>query len=144
MVDATLVTAKLADRVSRIRLHAKASAAELEADRDALELVSFNLMLAVQACTDVASHVIADEAWPPAASLADAFARLGDRGVISPSTRAALTRAVGLRNIVAPGYSGIDPTLVHAAATDGVRDLDAFAKELACWLESRGSARPVE
>ena len=101
-------------------------------------------MLAVQACADMASHVIADEAWPPAASLADGFARLGERGVISPSTRAALTRAVALRNVVAHGYSGIDPTTVHAAATNGVRRFDAFAKELALWLASGISARPVE
>lgn len=145
MVDAALVTAKLAelsDRTERIRLRAKPSAAELEADRDALELVSFNLMLAVQACADIASHIIADEGWPPAASLAEAFSRLGDRGVISSSTRMALSRAVGLRNVVAHGYSGIDPTMVHAAATNGLRDLDAFAREIAHWLVSTG-ARPA-
>ena len=140
MVDGKLVTSKLAelaDRVARARGHAKATAAELAADRDALDLVSFNLMLAVQSCVDVASHVIADEGWPPAGTLAEAFARLAEQGVISEKTKQALTRAVGLRNVGAHGYAGIDPASAHAAVTTGVLDLDAFAVEVAAWLTSR-------
>ena len=140
MVDRKLVTAKLtvlADRVARARAHAKPSAADLASDRDALDIVSFNLMLAVQSCADIASHLIADEGWSPAGTLADAFARLADHGVISANTRQALTRAVGLRNVVAHGYAGIDPASVHAAVTLGVSDLDAFAREVASWMTAR-------
>jgi uncharacterized protein YutE (UPF0331/DUF86 family) len=140
LVDRKLITAKLAelaDRVSRARAHAKATADELAADRDALDLVSFNLMLAVQSCVDIASHVIADEGWPPAGTLADAFARIAEHGVISSKTKHALTRAVGLRNAVAHGYAAVDPASVHAAVTLGVLDLDSFAMEVASWLLAR-------
>ena len=136
MVDGALVTSKLselADSVGQVRKHAKAHPAALAADRDALELVSFNLMLAVQSCADIASHIIADEAWSPAGSLADGFARLASQGVISPPTQLALSRAVGLRNVVA----GLDPAAVHSASTAGVADLDRFAREIAAWLATR-------
>jgi uncharacterized protein YutE (UPF0331/DUF86 family) len=69
MVNRDRVAAKvseLSDRVSRVKQHCPASPADLAANRDALDLVSFNLMLAVQACADVASHMIADEGWPAA------------------------------------------------------------------------------
>ena len=140
MVNRDRVAAKLAelsDRVARAKLHCPPSAAELTSNRDALDLVSFNLMLAVQACADIASHLIADEGWPAAQSLGEGFQRLSDRGVISPESATSLSRAVGLRNVVAHGYSGIDATLVHTAATQGVTDLDKFARELAQWLASR-------
>lgn len=140
MVDRKVVIARLsdlADRVARARAHAKPSADELASDRDALDLVSFNLMLAVQACADIASHVIADQGWLPARTLADAFARLAERGVIDPKTQAALTRAVGLRNVVAQGYAGIDPSSVHRAVTEGVADLDSFAAQIASWLTAQ-------
>jgi uncharacterized protein YutE (UPF0331/DUF86 family) len=81
---------------------------------------------------DIASHVIADEGWPPAGTLADAFARLAEHGVISTKTKLALTCAFGLRNVVA----GIDPVGVHAAVTLGVADLDTFAVEVASWTTS--------
>jgi len=139
LVSKSLVTAKLvelADRAARAQAHRKPSAAELAGDRDALDLVSFNLMLAVQTCADIASHLISDEGWPPAATLADSFARLEAHGVITATTAKALGRAVGLRNVVAHGYSAVDPALVHAASTAGLTDLDAFAREVAVWLTS--------
>jgi uncharacterized protein YutE (UPF0331/DUF86 family) len=140
LVDRGLITSKLAelaDRAGQVRKHAKASAVLLAQDRDALELVSFNLMLAVQSCADIASHIIADEAWSPAGSLAEGFARLAEHGVISAETQRALARAVGLRNVVAHGYAGVDPNAVHAASTLGLADLDRFAVEVASYLQAQ-------
>ena len=140
MVDADLVTAKLADlraRIARVRAHCPASPSELASDQDALDLVSFNLLLAVQACLDVASHVIAAEAWEPAQTLAGAFRRLGEHGVLEPSTVEALADAAGLRNVVAHGYAGVDPGQIHRAAKDGLGDLERFATQVARWLLAR-------
>src|SRR5205814_8619799 len=102
-------------------------------------LVSFNLMLAVQSCLDIASHLIAEQGWAPAPSLSDAFVRLGAHGVISRNTAAALKDAAGLRNVVAHGYAGADPKKIHAAASVGLGDLEAFAREVAAWLLRRGT-----
>jgi uncharacterized protein YutE (UPF0331/DUF86 family) len=140
MVNRDRVAAKLADlsdRISRVKVHCPTDAAELSSNRDALDLVSFNLMLAVQASADIASHLIADEGWPAAQSLAEGFQRLHERGVVSAPSARALSRAVGLRNVVAHGYSGIDANLVHAAATQGIAELDTFAREVAGWLTTR-------
>ncbi len=67
MVNRTVLAIKLselADRVAQVRKHRKPSVSELQADRDAAELVSFNPLLAVQACADIASQCIADAQWP--------------------------------------------------------------------------------
>jgi uncharacterized protein YutE (UPF0331/DUF86 family) len=142
VVDRHLAAAKLAelaDRIERVRSRCPASADDLGRDRDALDLVSFNLMLAVQSCADIASHLIADEGWPSPSNLAGGFNRLRDEGVISAGTADALCRTVGLRSVVAHGYAGINPAMVHAAATSGVRDLEAFAREVAQWIAGRSS-----
>ncbi len=141
MVNRDLVIAKLselADRIARVRQHTPASASALAADRDALDLVSFNLMLAVQVCADVASHIVADEGWPPATEVRGLFERLEEHSVITRETRVALSRAVGLRNIVAHGYGRVEPIMVHGAATTGLADLERFAKEVAAWLSPGG------
>jgi len=137
VVNPDILAAKLAelqDRIHRVRAHCPATAAELGDDRDALDLVSFNLMLAVQTCADIASHLIADEGWAASKTLAGAFERLRERGVLSKRTAAALASAVGLRNVVAHGYSGVDPAIVHTAATNGAVDLETFAQEVAGWF----------
>lgn len=143
MVNRDRVAAKvseLSDRVSRVRQHCPADPATLATNRDALDLVSFNLMLAVQACADIASHLIADEGWPAAQTLAEGFQRLHEKGVISASTATSLSRAVGLRNNVAYGYAGIDAKIVHTAAARGISDLDIFAREIVSWLNARPTA----
>ena len=51
MVNKSLLVAKLAElheRMERVRSHTPAGPEQLELDRDALDIVSFNLMLCVQ------------------------------------------------------------------------------------------------
>ena len=143
MVDRHLAAAKLAelaDRIERVQRPCSPTVDALRANRDALDLVSFNLMLAVQSCADLAGHLIADEGWPAAVNLASGFNRLRDEGVISAAAAASLCKAVGLRNVVAHGYAGINPAMVHSAAVSGVGDLEAFAQQVAQWI----SAQPTE
>jgi uncharacterized protein YutE (UPF0331/DUF86 family) len=140
MVNVTVVVAKLAelkDRRNRASAHCPATAAELAGDRDALDLVAFNLMLAVQSAADIAAHIVSDEGWPTAKTLAAAFATLEQQGVITKASAQSLGRAVGLRNVVAHGYAGVDVNAVHAAASAGVADLDRFAREVSTWLSAR-------
>jgi len=137
LVKKDLVTAKLtelAERAARVRAKCLTSSAALAADPDALDIVSFNLMLAVQLCADIAAHITTDERWQPAKSLAEGFTRLEEHGVLSANTAERLRRAVGLRNIVAHGYGRVDPALVFTAATNGLSDLSEFAREVATWL----------
>lgn len=145
MVRADLVAAKLAevaDRMERVRARCPVDAAALAGDRDALDLVSFNLMLAVQAAADITSHIIVDEGWPSASSVAGGFTRLRDHGVLSAETAAAMSRAAGFRNVVAHGYGDVDPEAVFAAATGGLVDLAAFCGEVATWLRERVASSP--
>ncbi len=140
MVDKTLLSSKLAelaDRVERVRKHCPPTAGDLAADRDALDIVAFNLMLAVTVCADVANHLIADEGWPAPHSFAESFERLEQQGVLSAETSERLSRALGLRNVVAHGYSRINVGMVHAGATQGLTDLENFAREVAAWASTR-------
>ena len=56
---------------------------------------------------------------------------------MSKPTSEALARAVGLRNVVARAYHGLDVPKVFAAATGGVAELERFASEVAAWLGRR-------
>jgi uncharacterized protein YutE (UPF0331/DUF86 family) len=140
MVDPALIAGKLselADHIARVRARSKPTADDLARDRDALDLVAFNLMLAVQTCADIASHLIADERWPAAQTLAAGFERLREHGVVSAPVCDALARAVGLRNVIAHGYAGVRPAMIHVAVTAGLADLEAFSREVATWTQDR-------
>lgn len=138
MVNRDLLAAKLAElgeRVRRVRSRLPNSAEQLRGDRDALDIVSFNLMLCVQVSADIASHLIADEGWAAARTLAEGFARLVEHGVVSVEVGDALKRAVGLRNVVAHGYASLDIDLCYRAATTGLVDLERFVQQVGVWAK---------
>jgi uncharacterized protein YutE (UPF0331/DUF86 family) len=140
MVDMNVVAQKLKEishRIARTRAVCPADSEDLAENEDALDLVSLNLLLVVQACVDLATHLIADEAWEPAATAREAFERLHEHEVISVETLRPLRKAVGLRNIVAHGYAGVDPALIHAAATTGLPDMERFATEMSAWVKGK-------
>lgn len=143
MVDVNVVAEKLKQlslHIAKVRAHCPADPEELEENSDALDLVSFNLLLAVQICLDSANHVIAEEDWEPAATAREAFERLEERGAITRQTAGALRQAVGLRNLVTHGYAGVDPAKIQAAAKNGPTDLERFVSELSTWMAGQTGA----
>jgi uncharacterized protein YutE (UPF0331/DUF86 family) len=140
MVDRALVAKKLDElerRIRQIRADRPGSSPELAADESRRDLVAFRLMLAVQACLDIASHLLADQGWGMAPSAGEAFGVLAKHGVISPSTAEILSRAAGLRNLIAHGYGLIDLEKLILASTAGLTDLEGFATEVAVWMRGR-------
>lgn len=140
MVDEGIVTSKLrelAEKMGRVRFYCPLDVSVLEQDLTALDLVSFNLMLAIQSCLDIANHLISDEGWVPTGSLAGNIRRLRERSVLSEETTEALSKAVGLRNIIAHGYASADPEQIYRAATVGLADLERFGDEVGAWMAKR-------
>ncbi|MCG8462615.1 MAG: DUF86 domain-containing protein [Holophagales bacterium] len=144
MVDLEVVTSKLAElvhRLERVRAFCPETAEELGADEARLDLVSFNLMLGVQACLDIASHCIADEGWPPVSTSAESMHRLHEHGVIARDVAQAVGKAAGLRDLIAHAYGKADIGQIHNAARYRLGDLEAFAAQVGSWLRSRAAAR---
>lgn len=137
MIDQNVLTAKLIEldkRVRRVQQLRKDDATKYATDETAAELVSFNLMLAVQCASDLAAHLVADQDWGTAATAGEAFERIAERGVVSTLLAGRLRKAVGFRNAVAHGYAQLRTDLLHAAATRGLDDLVEFSRAVATWL----------
>lgn len=137
MVNRDIVLIKLSELsgyISAVEQDTPPPSESATLDRRTLDLVAFNLMLSVQCCIDIASHIIADEQWPAVQAYGQAFERLGEHGVLSANIANSLRQAVGLRNAIAHGYAKTDPTKILRAAREGIRDLKAFQTEIAKWL----------
>ena len=139
MVDANTIASKLdelADLVARVRSFNPEDAAVLTEDRTARDLVAYNLVLAVQSCLDIASHLIADEEWGLATTASESFQILARHGVITSAMAAVMGKAAGLRNILVHGYSKAVPARIHIAVTSGLAELERFGDEVAAWVRT--------
>ena len=112
-----------------------ADPATLAASRDALDLVSFRVYLAMQEAIDVCSHVIADEGWGPAPSLRDHFTILAEKGVLDATFARDLAAGVKIRNLIGHAYVDLDPVRLHAAARELIPLLETFAQRILAFCE---------
>lgn len=136
MIVASVLAAKLADiaeRLTMVRKHRLATVDDYRTAREPRDLVAFNLMLAVQSAADLATHVVSDEGYTAARTVAEAFARLAEHGILGDALAVRLQNAVAFRNRIAHGYVGLSLDMLHEAAHAGVDDLEQYARVLATW-----------
>jgi uncharacterized protein YutE (UPF0331/DUF86 family) len=129
MVDAAVVAAKVGairDAVVRIRHVLPPDAAAFDADRTTREVVILNLFVALQETVSLATHWLADAGLDVPGSYREIFLALAERGNISRDLAQRLASATGFRNLVAHQYGVLDPTRVHAMASQELGDLLGF------------------
>lgn len=89
---------------------------------------------AIEACIDVAQHVVASEALGTPATNADAFRAMATGGLLSSELAEQLADAVGFRNVLVHGYADVDDDLA-VAHLGRVDVLDEFVAVVADVIE---------
>lgn len=132
MTDAVLAAkAEALQRcLTRIRATCPATAEALAGNIDAQDIVSVNLIRAVQLAVDMATHAAASLGLPPPTTMGESFERLAEGGRLGAELARRLRGAVGFRNIAVHAYDRIDWAVVHALATTRLADLEALARAL--------------
>jgi uncharacterized protein YutE (UPF0331/DUF86 family) len=101
---------------------------QLEADLDTWLKVSRALELAAQCCLDLAMEMVSQRGLGAPENYRDAFTRLAQAGVITPSQSTALQGWVGLRNVLAHMYAAVDLDQVFAAVNEDKVVLREFGR----------------
>ena len=124
-MDRDVVTAKLESLrhcVERVRTRTPASVEELSSCYDAQDIICLNLERAVQACVDIAAHIVSDTECTVPDSMAGTFDALERQGVLSRDLTERMRRAVGFRNISVHAYQALDWEIVYSIATERLGD----------------------
>jgi uncharacterized protein YutE (UPF0331/DUF86 family) len=122
-------------RIERIRAVLATGKDRVVADEPLLEQLAFNAFLAMQDSVDIASHIVADEAWGVPDTLGGLFDVLCDHGVLDAATAEAMRRGTRLRNLIAHGYGVIDPAKLFDSMTAGVAEIEAYLDAITTWLD---------
>jgi uncharacterized protein YutE (UPF0331/DUF86 family) len=126
--------AVLCSALDDLALPRAGDAAALAADRVLRAAVERWLQLAIEACIDIASHVVAAEGWPPPATARDAFRVLASHGRLPAELAERLGAAAGLRNLLVHDYVSVDLDQLARIVRDDLADLRHFAGLAASWL----------
>jgi uncharacterized protein YutE (UPF0331/DUF86 family) len=134
MTDAVVVLRKLAtvrEHVARVRRRRPETPALLRADVNLQDALAMSLLVAVQEATDVAFHIVADEAWGVPSSYADGYVILSQRGIIDGVLADEMSRLVAMRNRLAHGYATLDVDRIWAEVPAGLDALERYATTIA-------------
>ncbi len=131
-MDQELIAQKL-DSLRRClqRLEDKcpATAAELESDLDAQDIVSLNLTRAVQLSVDIALHWIAEHPGVKTPStMGESFILLAQAKIINEELAERMRKAVGFRNLAVHNYEEIDWAIVISICKYRLGDFKQFAR----------------
>jgi uncharacterized protein YutE (UPF0331/DUF86 family) len=134
MLDDRLLETKLGRlraRVERARAKLPASREEFESSTDTQEIVSFNLLLAVQEALDLAAHWIADAGWEVPTTAREHFEILAAHDVVQRDLARDLASCAGARNLIAHAYGTLDFGRLYTEAPSALSTLERFAAVLA-------------
>ncbi len=95
-----------------------------------LDLTVLNLQRAVEACVDLANHVIAANAWGLPGSASESIQLLVEHGILTPTDLPIYRSMIGFRNIAVHNYRDIDEQIVTAIVRNHLKDLENFANRV--------------
>lgn len=104
-------------------------------DRDLQAIVERRFETSIQACLDIAGHIVAAEGYREPADYGDLFRILESEGVLAEETADRMVEMAGFRNVLAHEYADIDVDRVHAHLQD-LEHFRSFAGEIAEFIET--------
>lgn len=132
MVDSDRVRTKLSNLEGYLRGLAEqqdVGREEYLRDRDRRDIVERRFEKAIQACIDVAAHLVATEGYREPTDYGDFFRALEENDVISSELADRMVEMAGFRNVLAHEYARIDDGRVYEHLQD-LGHFREFAREV--------------
>ncbi len=129
MVDRELVLRKAAaleQYLFELKPFRDVQPGEYSQDWKTQRIVERSLHLAIEACLDLADHLIADRRLRVPSTQAETFEVLRDGGLVEASHAASLMQMARFRNILVHDYARIEPDQILRILREHVGDLEAF------------------
>lgn len=115
---------------------------DLVEDSKTAAAVKYLTQTAVEACANIAEHIIFGLHLGHPETNRELFPILSKEGIINEDLADKLSNAVGLRNILVHQYRKVDLAILADSATVGLNDLREFAKAVNDFLEKQEKSNP--
>lgn len=139
MVDKTLVLRKVAELeryLEQVREFAEITLAAYKSDWKTQRVVERTLQMMIEACVDIANHMISDRGMRTPASYADAFKVLAENSVIDSELLVTMERMAKFRNVVVHQYEEVDAEIVIGILRKRLPDLERYIAAILTCLKN--------
>lgn len=115
MVDRDVIRRKLAELaayVAQVSEYRDLTVERYRADWKTQRIVERTLQMSIEACVDVASHLLADRGLRAPSTYAETFEILVQAGLLAPDLGRTMVEMAGFRNVIVHEYARIDPDVI--------------------------------
>ncbi len=130
MIDRDIIEAKFDIIERNLKFiqeeYAGKSAEEIEASFKDSQALKFSLFEIVEACIDIANHIISAERFERAEEYAEMFITLGKHEVISEELAEKLARMARFRNLLVHRYWEVDMKYIMEIVEHNLEDVEEF------------------
>jgi uncharacterized protein YutE (UPF0331/DUF86 family) len=137
VVDGDLLRRKLtelAEYVTQVSEYRDLTVERYRADWKTQRIVERTLQIAIEACLDIASHVLADRSLRAPSTYGETFEILVEAGLMSPGLGQVMVEMTGFRNVIVHEYARVDAEVVVRILRDHLEDFRRFEAEALRWL----------
>jgi uncharacterized protein YutE (UPF0331/DUF86 family) len=106
--------------------YTRLSVEQFASNREAVDAAKYRLLLGIEACAQVCSHLLSRLTGQSPESMPSCFQRLADLQVLSAELAQRLVQMARFRNLLVHRYQIIDNEQVYQIIRDGMDDWDAF------------------
>lgn len=128
-------SAEIEESVQRLETLAALPLSDFLSDRDAQDIASYRLLVAIEAALALCYHVSSRQLRTTPADYAGCFSLLGEAGILTPKLTERLESMAKFRNLLVHVYWKVDYRRVHAAMRENLGDLRAFAASIVALLD---------
>ncbi len=104
-------------------------------DKRARRYVERTLHITIEACIDIAQHIISDQGFREPTSYRDVFLVLAENGIIPPSDLVKFENMASFRNLIVHYYERVDDSVVFSIFKNNLSDIELFVDRILGYLE---------
>jgi uncharacterized protein YutE (UPF0331/DUF86 family) len=105
------------------------------ADPHAIGSARYYLTVTVEACLDIAGHLIASEGMRAPRDYKDTFRVLNEAGILPDDLATTMQSLAGLRNLLVHVYWNVDDRMIHESLRSELGDFEAFVAQVMGFLD---------
>lgn len=142
MIDQELIEKKIDSIEEKLNYLEKIGKMETEEFLNSYEKIQASkhtLQEAIEACLDIANHIIAARGLKRSETYSDMFQRLAENQILKDDLSDRLSDMARFRNLLVHQYTEIENQRVHEIIKENLSDIEEFLKSIVPLLESETS-----
>lgn len=106
-------------------------------DFEKIQATKHCLQEAIEACLDIANHIMSAEGFPRAEDYGQFFRVLAEKEVIGKDLAGRLARMAKFRNLLVHRYGLIKPEELHKILNEDLGDIEEYVREILTYISHK-------